>query len=246
MNNGLRRDYLFDLGNTRLKHAELREDGTIGEAVAVANDDADPDALPSGQVAWLSSVAGSGPSVDLIERLTARFQRICMARTQSQFAGVRIAYAEPECLGVDRFLALLAAHARGLGDCLVVGVGTALTIDLLDATGGHVGGRIAPSPTLMREMLQQRISQLPKTGGQFLAFADTTDDALASGCQGAALALIEKSLQMAGQQLGRTPCLLLHGGGAESLHEYLPAACLARELVLEGLAVWARATASGH
>ena len=31
---------------------------------------------------------------------------------------------EPARLGVDRFLALLAAHGRGAGPCLIAGVGT--------------------------------------------------------------------------------------------------------------------------
>ena len=78
---------------------------------------------------------------------------------------------------------------------LVCGVGTALTIDLIDADGRHLGGRIAPSPTLMREVLHARAPQLPETGGDYVDFAADTEDALASGCEGAALALIERSLE---------------------------------------------------
>ena len=76
---------------------------------------------------------------------------------------------------------------------LVVAVGTALTIDLLDADGRHRGGRIAPSPALMREALHARATHLPVGGGTYAEFADDTEAALASGCEGAALALIERS-----------------------------------------------------
>ena len=187
-------DWLFDLGNTRLKCAPL-VDGRCGEVVALAHGEAGfADKLDAllprrGGVAHVASVAAGERSVDLLERLASRFARIDIARTQAACAGVRIAYADPSKLGVDRFLALLAAHERG-GPALVVGVGTALTLDLVDAGGRHHGGRIAPSPSLMREALHARAPVLPGEGGTRMDFAADTADALASGCEGAAIALI--------------------------------------------------------
>src|SRR3546814_4802894 len=58
---------------------------------------------------------------------------------------------------------------------MVVGVGTALTVDWLDADGRHRGGRIAPSPTLMRDALHARAAQLPASGGRYVEFGDDTD-----------------------------------------------------------------------
>jgi type III pantothenate kinase len=236
--------WLFDLGNTRLKCAPLH--GTeIGTPVRVAHDG---QALPSDWMdalpprfddAIVASVA-PGLTASLLDALTARCGRIAVARTVARLCDVRIAYAEPRRLGVDRFLALLAAHARAAQPWLVVGVGTALTVDLLAADGVHHGGRIAPSPTLMREALAARAPQLPINGGAYVEFADDTLDALASGCEGAALALVERSLAAAHARLGARPALLLHGGGAESLREQLSDAQLAPDLVLEGLACWAR------
>jgi type III pantothenate kinase len=237
-------NWLFDLGNTRLKCAQLVQ-GRCGEVVAFAHDVADfasrLDALlpRRGGVAHVASVASSASTVELLDRLAARFARIDIARTQASCAGVRIAYADPSKLGVDRFLALLGAHERG-GAALVVGVGTALTIDLIDAGGQHHGGRIAPSPALMREALHARAPVLPRDGGARVAFASDTADALASGCEGAALALVVDSLAAARERLGIAPALLLHGGGAAALQAALPDAVPAPSLVLEGLACWAR------
>ncbi|HEX2082798.1 MAG TPA: type III pantothenate kinase, partial [Xanthomonadaceae bacterium] len=149
-------------------------------------------------------------------------------------------YAEPARLGVDRFLAMLAARARTQAPFVVVAVGTALTLDLVDGEGRHRGGRIAPSPALMREALHARAAQLPREGGAYAEFAADTDDALASGCEGAALALIEHSLTQAQALLGDTPALLLHGGGAPDLLARLPQAESVPALILEGLARWAR------
>src|SRR5690606_24272848 len=100
---------------------------------------------------------------------------------------------------------------------LVAGVGTALTVDLVDATGRHLGGRIAPSPALMRQALQGRAAHLPAQGGEYREFAADTADALASGCTGAALGLLQRSLEAAMQACGEAVPLLLHGGGAGEL-----------------------------
>ena len=238
--------WLFDLGNSRLKYAPLQDDGGVGPIVGIDHDGA---AFQSGwdtqmpahiDSAFVSSVAVPAVRDGLLDALTRRCGRISIARTQSAFAGVRIAYAQPHRLGVDRFLAMLGAHARASHAWLVVGVGTALTIDLLDGDGRHHGGRIAPSPTLMREALHARAPHLPVVGGTYEEFAADTVDGLASGCDGAALGLIDRSLVAAGGLLAEAPRVLLHGGGAGALLPYLQHASHAPGLVLEGLARWAR------
>ncbi|BDU15402.1 type III pantothenate kinase [Lysobacter auxotrophicus] len=237
--------WLFDLGNTRLKCAPLLPDGRIGEAIALPHREEDVAAamaqhLPARiDVAYLASVAQPTLRVAVLDALAARCGRISIARTQSRFDEVRIAYADPRKLGVDRFLALLGARFRVRGPALVCGVGTALTIDLIDADGQHLGGRIAPSPTLMREALHARAPQLPEIGGAYEDFARDTEDALASGCEGAGVALIEHSLATATARLGETPAVLLHGGGSDALSCHLRNATEVATLVLEGLARWA-------
>ncbi|WP_159017423.1 type III pantothenate kinase [Cognatiluteimonas profundi] len=245
--------WLFDLGNSRLKFA-APGDGSVGGIHHVDHDGSrfadgwEQQLPPRFDTAWIASVGAPGLTTALVDGLCSRCRRVSFVRTQRSFGGVRIAYADPARLGVDRFLALLAAHARASGPSLVVGVGTALTIDLLDADGVHRGGRIAPSPTLMRDSLHARAPQLPARGGSYAAFADETASALASGCEGAALALIAQSMQAATAMLGTTPRVLLHGGGAPALLPASGDAIIAPALVLEGLALWARALdpADGH
>lgn len=240
-------EWLFDLGNTRLKCAPLRADGSVGTVMALAHDADDflqalDAAVPVGAVsASLASVASPALTLRVVEMLSARFHRLSLARSVSYLAGVRIAYADPARLGVDRFLALVAAHARGPQGWLVVGVGTALTVDLIGANGHHHGGRIGPSPALMRRALHVAAAHLPEHGGVYREFATDTTDALASGCEGAALGLVERSLRQGADLLGQAPGLLLHGGGADALQPYFPAAVHAPSLVLEGLALWSRA-----
>lgn len=239
--------WLFDLGNSRLKCAPLRADGGLGDVHALGHVEADFVArldalLPAhGDAAYVASVASPALTAAVRDALLQRFRRVSFARTQARLGEVRIAYVQPRKFGVDRFLALLAAHARNDAHArLVVGIGTAITIDLLGANGAHRGGRIAPSPTLMREALHRAAAQLPPGGGAYVEFADDTDDALASGCEGAAVALVERSLAQAQIQLGAAPRLLLHGGGAEVLLAHFADAEFAPSLVLQGLAEWAR------
>jgi type III pantothenate kinase len=237
--------WLFDLGNTRLKCAPL-QDGLPGGVIEATHDGENfvdgwdarlPDKIDT---AFVSSVASTALTATLLDTLTQRSTRISLARTQRECDGVRIAYGIPAHLGVDRFLALLAAHSRAREPWLVVGVGTALTIDLLARDGRHHGGRIAPSPTLMREALNQRAPHLPSSGGVYADFANDTAAGLASGCEGAAVALIAASRNAAVGHVDCAPRLVLHGGGGAALLPYLDDAVHAPALVLEGLARWAR------
>jgi type III pantothenate kinase len=195
-----------------------------------------------GDRAWIASVASPARTAAVRSALVRRGAQVTSAITRNDCAGVRIAYADPSRLGVDRFLALIAAHARAPDAWLIVSVGSALTIDLLGADGVHRGGLIAPSPTLMRESLAQLAPQLRVDGGKVMDFASDTADALASGAIGSARALIAHSLRTARRRLDATPTLLITGGGADALCEgWRVRAERAPDLVLRGLRVYARA-----
>ena len=240
--------WLFDLGNTRLKwvRADLLGAGDVHALVHAG--DCGSDALDAafvdigaGDRVWIASVASPALTTAIEAVLDRRGAIIVRAQTRRVLAGVRIAYTDPSRLGVDRFLALLGAHARAPNTWLIISVGTALTIDLLAADGTHHGGLIAPSPTLMRESLAQRAPQLPFDGGAVVDFATDTVDALASGTILSARALIVHSLRAARQRMHATPTLLVTGGGADALCDGWRAHVeRAPDLVLRGLQVYAR------
>ncbi len=62
-------------------------------------------------------------------------------------------YEDPSRLGVDRWLSVLAARQLSTGPLIVVGLGTAGTLDFVDAKGVHKGGFIVPGLRLMTEAL---------------------------------------------------------------------------------------------
>ena len=244
-------NWLLDLGNSRLKLASWRAGRGVGDVQAWPHAAADFGAqlqrwletTSPGDLAWLASVAPSELTATVAEALASRGMPARRVRTRPACGGVRIAYAEPARLGVDRFLALLGAHARGPGPWLLVSAGSALTVDLLDSSGQHRGGVIAPSPEHMRAALAARFPALAYAGGEACDFGTDTADALAGGSLGAAAGLVERCHRQATRLLGRAPRLLLGGGGGERLGAWLelPAES-APALVLEGMAVYAADT----
>jgi type III pantothenate kinase len=239
--------WVFDLGNSRLKFAcaDSASDPAAGTA-SVTHDGSGfaegwEASLPTSPgVAWLASVASASLTARLVDALTTRGARVETVAAAREFAGITVAYADPSRLGVDRLLAMAAVRDRDPSAALVVGVGTALTVDLVDGGGVHQGGRIAPSPALMRAALERKVPHLPAEEGMYVEFASDTPAALASGCTGAAIALIERSCAQAQARLGTPVRVWLHGGGAAELHPWLPASIHAQGLVLAGLALLAR------
>ena len=164
-------------------------------------------------------------------------------RSPAAALGVRNAYAEPARLGIDRFLALVAAHAQQPRAQVLASVGTALTLDALGADGVHHGGLILAGPALMREALLAGTARVGTLDGQCVEMADNTADAVVSGSLCAAAGAIDRFRAAAARRLGAPAALLLTGGGADEVAPLVDGAERAHDLVLRGLAVWADAAA---
>lgn len=240
---------LLDLGNTRLKFALLDGDDFIRRGAFAWDADIahELSALWNG---WPAPRRIVGASVVDAARETAVAVAAGKAfdleptwvRTPAQACGVSNAYAEPQRLGVDRFLAMVDAFAAGRAPCVLASVGTALTLDALDADGRHLGGWIAPGPLLMQQSVLGATAQVrPEHPGTVRDLADNTADGLASGCWQACAALVERFVDRAAPQLGGAPRLTLGGGDADVLAPMLDRdVTLVPDAVLRGLAVWAR------
>src|SRR5437588_7520529 len=60
---------------------------------------------------------------------------------------------EPQNVGADRALNVIAAHAKYAGDLLIIDFGTATTFDVVSPTGAYTGGIIAPGINLSLDAL---------------------------------------------------------------------------------------------
>jgi type III pantothenate kinase len=94
---------------------------------------------------YLASVLDLTREAQLEQCLKQKFDTaITRFVSMPQALGVHNAYREPERLGVDRWLALIAASELERGDVIVIDAGSAITLDLLRADGTHLGGAILP------------------------------------------------------------------------------------------------------
>lgn len=103
----------------------------------------------------------------------------------SQLGELKNAYENPEQLGADRFVAMIAAYNYAEGKpCIVIDCGTAVTIDAIDATGQHLGGLILPglrvcSNSLLKGTQQLELNSQHNTSNSLLA--KNTSQAILSG-----------------------------------------------------------------
>jgi len=228
----------IDIGNTRLKwgvwdgpDAGIRAPGALEHAELDRLNDVWRD-LASPSAIAIASVAGSSVN----ERVGAALARFAVApkwlASPARACGITNRYENPAQLGIDRFAALVAAHARHRGECLVVTAGTATTIDVLAADGIFRGGLILPGLELMKRALAENTAGLPLARGTFRAEPRNTADAIESGCLHAQAGAIERMRA----QLGREARCFMTGGAVEVIAPMLGfSATIVEHLVLEGV-----------
>jgi type III pantothenate kinase len=244
---------LIDIGNTRIKWATLADDGLGAQSASVHG--------PWNAEQLRARVFDSAAPIDRVivsnvggERMASLIREATLAArgiepefvvTTSEFAGVHNAYPQPHKLGVDRWLTLIAAHNDKPGKTCIVSVGTAMTIDGLDATGRHLGGLILPGPELMVGSLLQNTSDIAAHAAtgviQAGIFADNTLGAIHQGAIHALAALVDRAYESMLESFGDDPELLLTGGASDDIANLLHfSARIIPDLVLRGLAVVAR------
>jgi type III pantothenate kinase len=243
---------LVDIGNTRVKWARFdgRKLGSLHAASHSGWGGEDYARRVIGSVRGLERIVVASVAGDRVNRsviLAARRGRAPapeFVTSQRHGAGVTVGYVEPWRLGVDRFVASIGAFhlARGR-PVVVVGVGTAMTIDLVDARGRHRGGAIIPAPTLMVDTLLNNTEGIRRraqggTGGGNGLFGRSTRVAIMQGSRYAAAALIDRAVGEARALVGgRKPLVMLTGGGAPSVRPLVRSNCRSvPDLVLQGLA----------
>lgn len=102
----------------------------------------------------LACVAGEEVRGALRHELASRSGAPIVEASSARTAcGVRNSYADPGCMGVDRWLAMVAAFNDYPGGVIIVDAGTALTVDYVRPDGLHLGGYILPGRQLMLRSL---------------------------------------------------------------------------------------------
>jgi type III pantothenate kinase len=235
---------LIDLGNSRLKwaastypdeiitgHPVLNSDITPELLCKLWQDTAKPDLVAIACVSNRRLYELTVTTVDKLWPGTAVYS----AKSQASAYGLTNAYSQPEKLGVDRWLSMVAAYQHHETAFCLVGCGTAITIDIVDHNGKHQGGLITPGLRLMQHALAEGTENLDLiTATHPTGLAVNTDAAIYNGTLYAVCGLIERTIN---QQLSSMP-LILTGGDAELIAQTLTKPAVIRpNLVLYGLAL---------
>jgi type III pantothenate kinase len=243
---------LVDIGNTRVKWARFdgRKLGTLHAASHAGWGGEDYARRVIGSARGLERIIVASVAGDRVNRSVSLAARRAQApapefvSSQRHGGGVTVGYVDPWRLGVDRFVAAIGAYHLAKGKpVVVVGVGTAMTIDLVDNKGRHRGGAIIPAPTLMVDTLLnntdgiRRRAQGGAAASQSL-FGRSTRAAIIQGSRYAAAALVDRAVGEARALVGgRSPLVMLTGGGAPTVRPLVRSTCTSvPDLVLQGLA----------
>lgn len=242
---------LVDCGNTSAKWRLLDEDGRHldeqreeGAEFAKLLVALKRELLVSAHIrVYVASVASSQVRQNLERALLAvkcTEYSVVDIQVVPEFKGLRIAYDDPRQLGVDRWLAMLAAYHQSKSAVLLVSVGTAVTVDKISSGGEHLGGLIAPGWRLLKDSLAQGTANLSAASSVALIkdrnLGANTVECLELGLSEMLLSFVSSAAAQFGKDVSRK---IIMGGDSAAV-----AACLdigfdvQESLVLDGLAFY--------
>ncbi len=223
----------IDAGNTRLKWAlydaprpgaALLQQGAVFLETIDDLADGEWKSLPEPASMLGSIVAGDAVRRRVEEQMAPWEIEPHWVVPSAAEAGLVNGYDHPHRLGADRWVALAGARQRALNAgvstggparaALVVMVGTAVTVDALDASGRFLGGLILPGFGLMLKALEMGTAGLRVPTGEMVDFPTNTSDALMSGGTNAIAGAIERQYRRLRSRAGHEPLLLISGGAA--------------------------------
>ncbi|MEM0982578.1 MAG: type III pantothenate kinase [Planctomycetota bacterium] len=127
-------------------------------------------------------------------------------------------------VGHDRLLAALGAYRTAQQACVVIDVGTAVTVDFVDGEGTFQGGAIAPGLQMMLNALNGQTEQLPPLDYERPSdargpFGKDTPHAMQLGVTSMVRGLVRDRLESYAEAYGAFPQVIATGGDAGILEQ---------------------------
>jgi type III pantothenate kinase len=241
----------IDIGNTRLKWA-LYDAARRGAAVVAQGAEflEQIETLAEGPWAALAApqrMLGCTVAADAVRRRAeAQIEELWEVSPQwvhasAAEAGLTNGYDHPTRLGADRWVAMVGARHRMLAagaarPIVLVMVGTAVTVEAIDADGRFLGGFILPGHGMMLRALESGTAGLHVPTGEVREFPTNTSDALTSGGTYAIAGAVERMVQHVRSRCGAEPACFMTGGAGWKMapHFSLPFE-LVDSLIFDGL-----------
>ena len=162
-------------------------------------------------------------------------------KTRKRYKNIINAYEDPQQHGADRWAGVVAGHLSfpDYSVC-VIGAGTAITFDLIDKNGQHLGGYILPSYATMRTALMADTAKVESIFSmQFHkhSIPDNTNDAVNQGLHKFIQAGIREICQSARDKMEDPMKIIITGGFAKTILDYpeMPVMHHEPDLVMQGL-----------
>ena len=157
--------------------------------------------------------------------------------------GIQIETDFPEKVGHDRIANAVAAYHQHRTSLIVIDCGTATTFDVIRSDGVFEGGLICPGMMISAEALYSRAAQLFQVNldkPEQLIGKNTTES-MQSGIFNGYCAMIEALVVKITEDLKKRnqpePKVIITGGHATKISEYLPDAAIEENLTLTGLSL---------
>ena len=147
---------------------------------------------------------------------------------------------EPQNVGADRALNVIAAHAKYPGDLVLIDFGTATTFDVVDFSGAYKGGIIAPGINLSLDALVNAAAMLPRIAieapDETSVIGRTTDRQMQIGIYWGYVAMIEGLVERMKTEIGRPVTVVATGGLADLFDKHTSAFdAIEPDLTIQGL-----------
>ena len=178
-----------------------------------------------------------------VQRCTGRTPLIVGPGVRS---GLNIRMDDPTELGGDLAAAAVAAAERYPLPCIIVDMGTATAVGVIDERGRYIGGLICPGVGLSQSSLARSASQLPDVSLEKPKhiIGKNTRDSMRSGLIHGAAAMLDGVLERVESELGRPAASVVVTG--ESAGVIVPncrrsGISIDEDLVMYGLwSIWCR------
>jgi len=143
-------------------------------------------------------------------------------------------------LGSDRWCAMIGAYHVVDSAFIVVDAGSALTIDMVNESGQHLGGYISPGVNTMKKSLGMHTAQVKvdtdQTSSPSLSLARSTKECVEAGIYLSVVKMIESVFEKESEQVKSLQCFIT-GGDAKLIANLLSFKCVMMpDIVLRGLA----------